>query len=140
VDGDDMDEPVSDNVRGILDGHIVLSRKLAQSYHYPAIDVLQSLSRLGNKVTIPEEQEAMGRIRRLLAAYTDAEDLINVGAYAEGSNKVIDEAIEKIEKIRSFLRQKIEENADISETLAMAAEIAEVEIPIKELIDEAVSV
>ncbi|MCK5197503.1 MAG: FliI/YscN family ATPase, partial [Spirochaetales bacterium] len=138
VDGDDMDEPVSDNVRGILDGHILLSRKLAQSYHYPAIDVLQSLSRLGIKVTMPEEQEAMGRIRRLLASYTDAEDLINVGAYAEGSNKDIDEAIEKIEQIRSFLRQRIEEKADITETLIMAAEISGIEIPLEGLIDEAV--
>lgn len=138
VEGDDMDEPVSDNVRGILDGHLILSRKLAQAYHYPAIDVLQSLSRLGNKITGPSEQEAMGRIRRLLASYTDAEDLINVGAYAEGSNKVIDEAIEKIEQIRSFLRQRIEEKADISETLTMAAEIAGVEIPLEELIDEEV--
>jgi flagellum-specific ATP synthase len=138
VEGDDMDEPVSDNVRGILDGHLILSRKLAQSYHYPAIDVLQSLSRLGNKITMPEEQDAMGRIRRLLASYTDAEDLINVGAYAEGSNKDIDEAIEKIERIRSFLRQRIEEKADITETLTMAAEISGVEIPLEGLIDEAV--
>jgi flagellum-specific ATP synthase len=140
VDGDDMDEPVSDNVRGILDGHLILSRKLAQSYHYPAIDVLQSLSRLGNKITGPAEQDAMGRIRRLLASYTDAEDLINVGAYAEGSNKDIDEAIEKIEQIRSFLRQRIEEKADISETLTMAAEISGIEIPFEELVDEAVSI
>ena len=140
VDGDDMDEPVSDNVRGILDGHLILSRKLAQSYHYPAIDVLQSLSRLGNKITEPAEQDAVGRIRQLLASYTDAEDLINVGAYAEGSNEVIDEAIEKIEQIRSFLRQRIEEKAGISETLAMAAEIAGMEIPMEELIDEAVSI
>ncbi|MCK5198940.1 MAG: FliI/YscN family ATPase [Spirochaetales bacterium] len=140
VDGDDMDEPVSDNVRGILDGHLILSRKLAQSYHYPAIDVLQSLSRLGNKITGPAEQDAVGRIRQLLASYTDAEDLINVGAYAEGSNEVIDEAIEKIEQIRSFLRQRIEEKAGISETLAMAAEIAGMEIPMEELIDEAVSI
>ena len=138
VDGDDMDEPVSDNVRGILDGHIILSRKLAQGYHYPAIDVLQSLSRLGVKVTTPAELEAMGRIRRLLASYTDAEDLINVGAYSEGSNKDIDEAIKKIEQIRSFLRQRIEEKADITETLIMAAEISEIEIPLEGLIDEAV--
>ena len=138
VDGDDLDEPVSDNVRGILDGHIILSRKLAQGYHYPAIDILQSLSRLGNKVTGSEEQEAMGRIRRLLASYTDAEDLINVGAYAEGSNEVIDEAIEKIEQIRSFLRQRIEEKADISDTLSMAAEISGMEIPLEGISNEAV--
>ncbi len=140
VDGDDMDEPVADNVRGILDGHIILSRKLAQSYHYPAIDVLQSLSRLGNKITTPEEQDAMGRIRTLLASYTDAEDLINVGAYAEGSNKNIDEAIEKIELIRNFLQQKIEEKADIFKTLTLAEEITGIKIPFKEPVDEAISI
>lgn len=139
VDGDDMDEPVADNVRGILDGHIILSRKLAQSYHYPAIDILQSLSRLGNKITTKEEQRAMGRIRTLLAGYTDAEDLINVGAYAEGSNRTIDEAIEKIDSIRNFLQQKVEENADIVETLELAEEISGIEIPSKtELVNEAV--
>ncbi|MCK5672423.1 MAG: FliI/YscN family ATPase [Spirochaetales bacterium] len=140
VDGDDMDEPVADNVRGILDGHIILSRKLAQSYHYPAIDILQSLSRLGNKITTPEEQEAMGRIRTLLASYTDAEDLINVGAYAEGSNKNIDEAIEKIDLIRDFLQQKIEENADIFQTLSLAEKISGIKIPLKEPADETVSI
>jgi len=141
VDGDDMDEPVADNVRGILDGHIILSRKLAQSYHYPAIDILQSLSRLGNKITTSEEQAAMGRIRTLLAGYTDAEDLINVGAYAEGSNKTIDEAIEKIELIRNFLQQRVEENADIVKTLALAEEISGIKIPLKkEPPNEAVSI
>ena len=140
VDGDDMDEPVADNVRGILDGHIILSRKLAQSYHYPAIDVLKSLSRLGNKVTGTQEQDAMGRIRTLLASYTDAEDLINVGAYAEGSNKNIDEAIEKIELIRDFLRQRTEENAIISETLTRAEEISGIKIPVGESVDETVSI
>ncbi len=140
VDGDDMDEPVADNVRGILDGHIILSRKLAQGYHYPAIDVLQSLSRLGNKVTGTEEQDAMGKIRTLLASYTGAEDLINVGAYAEGSNKNIDEAIEKIELIRDFLRQKTGENADILETISRAEEISGIKIPVGESLDEAVSI
>ena len=86
VDGDDMDEPVSDAVRGILDGHIILSRKLANSYHYPAIDVLASLSRLGNRVSTVDERKAQARIRKLLSIYTDAEDLINVGAYVKGSN------------------------------------------------------
>ncbi len=136
VDGDDMDEPVADNVRGILDGHIVLSRKLAQSYHYPAIDVLQSLSRLVNKITGYEEQTAMGRIRTLLARYTEAEDLINVGAYSDGSNKDIDEAIQKIDLIRKFLRQKTTENADILKTLEMAVEISGIEIPTMEMAEE----
>ena len=140
VDGDDMDEPVSDNVRGILDGHIILSRKLAQSYHYPAIDILQSLSRLGSKITGGSEQAAMGRIRRLLASYTDAEDLINVGAYAEGSSRDIDEAIEKIDMIREFLRQSTDDKADIVETLKLAAEISGMDIPLEEFADEEVSI
>ncbi len=140
VDGDDLDEPVSDNVRGILDGHIVLSRKLAESYHYPAIDVLNSLSRLGTKITSRQEQQAMGRLRRLLAVYTDAEDLINVGAYAEGSNADIDEAIEKIGVIRDFLQQQIEEKSSLTETLARASEITGIEIPVPEEVDETVSV
>lgn len=124
VEGDDMDEPISDNVRGILDGHIVLSRKLAQSYHYPAVDVLSSLSRLARVVSSPEDQRAAGLLRRLLAAYYDAEDLINVGAYVEGSNPLIDEAIEKIGDIRAFLCQEIDEKAPLEDTLRRARELA----------------
>jgi flagellum-specific ATP synthase len=140
VEGDDMDEPVSDTVRGILDGHIVLSRKLAQAYHYPAIDVLASLSRLGRKVTGREEQNAAGRIRRLLATYTDSEDLINVGAYAEGSNSEIDEAIEKIDDIWDFLGQEIEEKAHLRDTIQRMAQIAGIEVPTPEEVDAEVSV
>ncbi len=140
VEGDDMDEPVSDTVRGILDGHIVLSRKLAQAYHYPAIDVLASLSRLGRKVTEREEQNAAGRIRRLLATYTDSEDLINVGAYAEGSNSEIDEAIEKIDDIWDFLGQEIEEKARLRDTIQRMARIAGIEVPLPEEVDAEVSV
>ncbi len=140
VEGDDMDEPVSDTVRGILDGHIVLSRKLAQAYHYPAIDVLASLSRLGRKVTGREEQNAAGRIRRLLATYTDSEDLINVGAYAEGSNSEIDEAIEKIDDIWDFLGQEIEEKAHLRDTIQRMAQIAGIEVPLPEEVDAEVSV
>ena len=140
VDGDDMDEPVSDNVRGILDGHIILSRKLAESYHYPAIDVLGSLSRLSTKITTREEQRAIGKIRKLLAVYTDAEDLINVGAYAEGSNADIDEAIEKIDSIRAFLQQDILESSSLAETLQRASAIVDMEIPIPEDMYENVSV
>ncbi len=140
VDGDDMDEPVSDNVRGILDGHIILSRKLAESYHYPAIDVLGSLSRLSTRITTPDEQRAIGKIRKLLAVYTDAEDLINVGAYAEGSNPDIDEAIEKIDSIRTFLQQDIRESSSLAETLQRASAIVDMEIPIPEDVYENVSV
>jgi flagellum-specific ATP synthase len=124
VEGDDMDEPVSDAVRGILDGHIILSRRLAERYHYPAIDVLASLSRLSNKVTTKEAQESAGVFRRLLATYTEAEDLINVGAYAEGSNPQIDEALAKIGDINAFLVQGISEKADIEETIARLSQIA----------------
>ena len=124
VEGDDMDEPISDAVRGILDGHIVLSRRLAERYHYPAIDVLASLSRLGIKVTSKEEQKAAGYFRRLLATYAGAEDLIDVGAYAEGSNAQIDEAISKIDSMNEYLVQAIEEKADISDTIRRLAEIA----------------
>ena len=140
VEGDDMDEPVSDTVRGILDGHIVLSRKLAQAYHYPAIDILASLSRLGRKVTGREEQDAAGRVRRLLATYTDSEDLINVGAYAEGSNSEIDEAIEKIGDIWDFLGQDIEEKAHLQDTVQRLAQISGVEVPLPEEADAEVSV
>lgn len=111
-----MDEPVSDTVRGILDGHLVLSRRLAQRYHYPAVDVLDSVSRLSNKVTSPELQEAAGYVRRILATYREAEDLINVGAYVQGSNPEIDEAIEKLPAINGFLRQEITERASIEDT------------------------
>ena len=128
VEGDDMDEPISDNVRGILDGHVVLERRLAQRYHYPAIDVLNSLSRLSTSVTEKDEQKAAGKMRRLLAEYTEAEDLINVGAYASGSNPVIDEAIGKMADINAFLRQDVEEKAVLSETLEKASGIVEMPI------------
>ncbi len=118
VEGDDVDDPVSDNVRGILDGHVILSRKLAQAYQYPAVDVLQSVSRLGVKVSTKAEQEDAGKVRKLLATYAEAEDLINVGAYVKGSNRDIDEAVERIDRIREFLRQDISERADIETTLA----------------------
>ena len=127
VEGDDMDEPVSDAVRGILDGHIVLSRRLAERHHYPAVDILASLSRLGIKVTPDSEQKASGYFRRLLATYSEAEDLINVGAYAEGSNPGIDEAISKIDVMNEFLTQGITEKAEIEETVRRLAEISGVE-------------
>ena len=123
VEGDDLDEPISDAVRGILDGHIVLSRRLAESFHYPAIDVLASISRLALKVSTPEQQEAAGVIRRLMATYAEAEDLINVGAYAEGSNPEIDRAIEKIGGIRKFLQQETTERAPFDSTFSGMMEI-----------------
>ncbi|MCL2069992.1 MAG: FliI/YscN family ATPase [Treponema sp.] len=133
VDGDDMDEPVSDTVRGILDGHLILSRNLAQRYHYPAIDVLASISRLANTVAGEKTKEAVGIIRRLMADYADSEDLISVGAYKQGSNPRIDEAIAKREDIEKFLTQAIEQRSTLSETLKALGEIAGVEIPEHEM-------
>lgn len=117
VEGDDMDEPISDAVRGILDGHIVLSRDLAHKFHYPAVDVLQSVSRLTNKITSKPIQENIGYIRKMLAVYKDKEDLINIGAYAKGSSPEIDEAIDKIADINRFLVQGIDEEVSIEDTL-----------------------
>ena len=133
VDGDDMDEPVSDTVRGILDGHFVLSRNLAQRYHYPAIDILGSISRLAVTVSGPETKKAVSVIRRYLADYADAEDLINVGAYKKGTNPRIDDAINKREDIEKFLIQAVEEKSNIRETLEAMGEIAGIEIPAEEM-------
>ncbi len=140
VDGDDVDEPISDNVRGILDGHLILSRRLAAAYQYPAVDVLQSLSRLAPRVTNKEERRAVGIIHKLLATYTEAEDLINVGAYAKGTNAGIDEAIEKIDEIRGFLAQAIEERADLHDTLKRMEQIVGFSVQEEKPDDEAVSV
>ncbi len=140
VEGDDMDEPVSDTVRGTLDGHLILSRKLAQANQYPAVDVLQSISRLAPKISGPETKKVMGKLRSLLATYTESEDLINVGAYVKGTNPDIDEAIGKIKDIRGFLSQGIEEKAPIRETLLWAARIVGAEIPEEELGDAEISV
>jgi flagellum-specific ATP synthase len=133
VDGDDLDEPVSDTVRGILDGHVVLSRRLAEAFHYPAVDVLGSISRLAPAVTGPATQKAAGYIRRLMAVYNEAEDLINVGAYHQGTNPAIDEAIAKKAAIDSFLIQGVEEKSSIVETLQVMGEIAGIEIPMEEM-------
>jgi flagellum-specific ATP synthase len=129
VDGDDLDEPVSDTVRGILDGHIVLSRSLAQMYHYPAIDVLASVSRLAPAVSSSSAGKAAGIIRRLMAIYAEHEDIINVGAYHAGSNPNIDEAIQKHEAIAQFLRQEVDEKSDLKDTLAGMARISGHPIP-----------
>jgi flagellum-specific ATP synthase len=135
VDGDDMDEPVADTVRGILDGHIVLSRELAQAYHYPAIDVLQSVSRLASDVSGQAAISAAGVIRRNMASYARAEDLINVGAYQNGSNPEIDEAIRKHPPIENFLIQEVDEPSALEETLKAMSAITGVEIPEKEMTD-----
>lgn len=109
VDGDDFNEPITDAVRGILDGHVFLSRKIAAQNHYPAIDVLNSLSRLMAEIASTEHKNAAGKLRAILANYINAEDLINIGAYKPGSNKDIDEAIKKISKIKVFLQQSVDD-------------------------------
>lgn len=123
VEGDDFNEPVADAVRAIADGHIVLSRDLAQEGHYPAIDVLASVSRLMRDLTEKEHYQAALELVRLLAIYRRAEDLINIGAYVRGSNPEIDRALEKIEAIKAFLRQEVEERADFEESLRALKEV-----------------
>ena len=117
VEGDDLNEPISDAVRGILDGHVVLSRKLGSRNHYPAIDVLASLSRLFSAIALPEQKQLATKIRDLLATYQEAEDLIQIGAYTHGSSPQIDQAIQFQPAIESFLRQAVAEPSDYRSTL-----------------------
>ncbi len=116
VDGDDFSEPITDAVRGILDGHILLSRSLAEKGHYPAIDVLGSVSRLMPDLVDKEHLQAAQKLRNLLAVYRDAEDLINIGAYKQGTNLEIDEAIKKWPDIQSFLRQEMYDTSSFLES------------------------
>ena len=109
VDGDDFNEPITDTARSILDGHIMLSRKLGHKNHYPAIDILQSISRVMSSIATPEHKELAGRLKNVLATYNEAEDLINIGAYKSGSNRNIDYAIQKIDAVNDFLMQKTDE-------------------------------
>lgn len=115
VEGDDFNEPISDAARGILDGHIILSRRLAAMGHYPSIDVLESVSRVMNDVVSPEHREAAYTLRQLMATYRSAEDLINVGAYQKGTNPKIDRAIELNDSINSFLTQRTFEQTNYDE-------------------------
>jgi flagellum-specific ATP synthase len=125
VEGDDMDEPVSDNVRATLDAHIALSRRLASRGHYPAVDVSQSISRLADDVSDPASRKAARAVKRLMADYNEAEDIINAGAYKQGSNPDIDAAIAKHAEIEDFLIQGRAEPAPLSDTLSRLAAIAE---------------
>lgn len=117
VEGDDFNEPVCDAVRAILDGHIVLSRDLGASGHYPAIDVLQSVSRLASKLARPEQKESARNLREILATYQRSEDLINLGAYASGANPALDRAIQVRPRLQQFLRQLPDETSPLEETL-----------------------
>ena len=116
VEGDDMNEPVADAARSILDGHIVLSRRLAHLGHYPAIDVLQSASRVMMDIVPPEHLELTLKLREILAVYSEAEEMINIGAYVKGKNKRIDYAIQRIDALNAFLRQRMGESANMVQT------------------------
>ncbi len=124
VDGDDMNDPVADAVRSILDGHIVLTRELAHRSHYPAVDVLQSVSRLATEVSTPDVRLAEAQVRELLALYREKEDLISIGAYSPGSDPRIDRAIELMPAIEAFLRQPVGEHAPAALTDAGLLELA----------------
>ncbi len=123
VDGDDFMEPIADASRSILDGHIVLSRKIAERGRYPAVDILKSVSRLMNSVAGERHKELAMRIRKVLSVYSEAEDLINIGAYVKGSNKDIDEAIRYIGKVEEFLSQGVDEFFSFDETLSLMESI-----------------
>lgn len=113
VEGDDMDDPIADSVRSIVDGHIVLSRSLAQKGHFPAIDVMQSASRVMRAVTTSEHQRVAQKLRENLAIYKEAEDLINIGAYKPGSNPKIDKALKVIDPLNDFLKQRIDDSGEM---------------------------
>ncbi len=117
VEGDDMNDPIGDAVRSIVDGHIVLTRSLAQKGHFPAIDILQSSSRVMKAVSSPEHVRMAQKLRETIATYRDAEDLINVGAYKSGANPKIDKAIKAIDQINDFLKQKTEDHSNMSQCL-----------------------
>ena len=117
VEGDDFNEPIADQSRSILDGHIILSRALAAKNHYPSIDILPSVSRIMSNLVSDEHKEAAGKLREVLARYSEAEDLINIGAYVKGSNPKIDEAIAKIDAVNDFLKQGTYEKVSFEDML-----------------------
>ncbi|MCI8741117.1 MAG: FliI/YscN family ATPase [Lachnospiraceae bacterium] len=124
VEGDDTNEPIADTVRGILDGHIVLSRQLANENHFPAIDIGASISRLMVEIVTREHRESASRLRNLLGLYQKNADLISIGAYKKGTNPALDEAVAKINRINRFLQQDINESFSYEETLGLMEEIA----------------
>ncbi len=123
VDGDDFNEPITDTARSILDGHIMLNRKLAHLNHYPAIDVLQSISRCMSQIVDKEHKMLAGKFKNVLATHNEAEDLINIGAYKKGSNPNIDYAIEKIDAVNEFLMQDVNEKFDYEDAVEMMREL-----------------
>jgi flagellum-specific ATP synthase len=119
VEGDDVNEPISDTVRGIIDGHIVLSRKIAMRNHYPAIDILGSVSRLMNDIATIEQNQIAGTMRNMMSIHETNYDLINIGAYKNGTNPELDVAISKINGINAFLQQKVDEKMEFKDTFSM---------------------
>ena len=125
VDGDDFNEPITDTARSILDGHIMLDRRLAHKNHYPAIDVLQSISRCMSQIATSEHKAVAGKLKNVLATYNEAEDLINIGAYKSGSNADIDYAIEKIKAVNGFLMQATDEKYDFDNIVELLSQLFE---------------
>lgn len=125
VDGDDFNEPITDTARSILDGHIMLDRKLGHKNHYPAIDILQSISRCMSQIAGREHKQAASRLKTVLATYNEAEDLINIGAYKNGSNPSIDYAISKIDAVNGFLCQDVDERFDFEDSVVMLKQLFE---------------
>ncbi|MGE5087335.1 MAG: FliI/YscN family ATPase [Bacillota bacterium] len=123
VEGDDMNDPIGDSVRSIVDGHIVLSRALAARGHFPAIDIMQSASRVMKSVVSPEHVKLAQKLRETLAVYKDAEDLINIGAYKPGSNPKIDKAVKVIDQVNDFLKQRVEDPTSFTSTVRMMQQI-----------------
>jgi FliI/YscN family ATPase len=124
VEGDDLNEPITDAARGILDGHIVLSRQLGASGHYPAIDVLSSISRVASHVAPKEHLKAASKVREAMASYQQSEDLISLGAYVSGANPKLDASIRSRERILNFLRQRPDESNALPATVSAMTEIA----------------
>lgn len=122
VEGDDTNEPIADTVRGIIDGHIILSRKIAAQNHYPAIDILESVSRLMSEIAAPDHKAAAGKLRNLLSLYNANSDLISIGAYKHGTNPALDEAISKIDSINEFLMQSVGESFTMEQTVKLLME------------------
>ncbi len=125
VEGDDTNEPISDTVRGIVDGHIVLSRKVAMRNHYPAIDILPSISRLMSSIVAPEHQRAAGKIRQMMSVYQENTDLLSIGAYKSGSNPELDEAIRHMDAINGLLQQSVGKKEAFQDTVTQMEEIVE---------------
>jgi len=129
MEGDDINDPVVDTVRGIVDGHIFLSRKVAEMNHYPAIDVLGSISRLATEITTQEQQEAAAKMRKILAIYRENKDLIDVGMYQQGTNAKLDIAIDMMPKVNAFLQQKTADSVNMDETIStLISMMADVDI------------